>query len=36
MGIKDTNLYNELVKRKSRYIVNIDKVYVQTKDFIPK
>lgn len=36
MDIKDTNLYNELVKRRSGYIVNIDKVYVQAKEFLPK
>lgn len=36
MGIKNTNLYNELVKRKSEYIVNIDKVYVNAKEFLPK
>ena len=36
MGIENTNLYNELVKRKSEYVVNIDKVYVKAKEFLPK
>lgn len=29
MAIKNTNLYKELVKRKSGYIDNINKVYVR-------
>lgn len=36
MDIKSTNLYNELQKRNSEYIVNIDKVYKETLEFLPK
>ena len=36
MAIKNTNLYKELVKRKSGYIDNINKVYVRAEEFLPK
>lgn len=36
MAIKNTNLYKELVKRKSGYIDNINKVYVWAEEFLPK
>lgn len=36
MDIKNTNLYNELVKRKSGYIDNINKVYALAEEFLPK
>lgn len=36
MDIKNTNLYNELVKRKSGYINNINKVYALAEEFLPK
>ncbi|MBE5946399.1 MAG: HD domain-containing protein [Lachnospiraceae bacterium] len=36
MDIKNTNLYNELVKRESGYIDNINKVYALAEEFLPK
>ena len=36
MDIKSTNLYNELVKRKSGYIDNVNKVYALAEEFLPK
>lgn len=36
MAIKNTNLYKELVKRKSGYIDNINRVYVRAEEFLPK
>lgn len=36
MDIKNTDLYNELINRESNYVVNVDKVYLQAKTFLPK
>lgn len=36
MDIKENGLYKELVNRKSAFIANIDKVYKQMSDFLPK